>query len=302
MANHPGSVTIAVFVFVNASQPVLLQRVAGTGADAAGSGGGAGQNATETRGARHRSGATDAAENGHAGELSGTILVVGELTSLLVGAVSGVASDGIGRRMVYSIGLCVCALGCVACVASRTFVQLLLARCLFSVGTGCTATMMTPVLAEFVHRDDKGRAAGLLGMASGLGAVCGGLVLMRVPRVAQQLSGGSLGEVAAVECGYYTTALLALGGGALAALVLPGPAESEAARATRCAPPDPAPARRGSQTELQAVCMSADKLSGPCDRARDGLEAGRLLDGGGGWRAEAGSRAGCRGCRCDRCR
>ena len=50
------------------------------------------------------------------------------------GVVAGVASDGIGRRIIYSAGLAVCALAVAGSPTSTTFTQLLLWRCLFSVG------------------------------------------------------------------------------------------------------------------------------------------------------------------------
>ena len=50
------------------------------------------------------------------------------------GVAAGVASDGIGRRIIYSAGLAVCALAVAGSPSSTTFTQLLLWRCLFSVG------------------------------------------------------------------------------------------------------------------------------------------------------------------------
>jgi len=182
--------------------------------------------------------------DGELGDASGNILVFAELTSLLVGKCSlgkldmqrvcanlrpfilasgvaaGVASDGIGRRLVYATGLAVCALATASSPSSTTYTQILMWRCLFSVGGGCAATMMTPILADYCHEEDRGRGAGLLGAAAGTGAVVSALVLLRVPDVARQLSGGTLPPDKAVACGYYSAATVAAAGSALAAFAL----------------------------------------------------------------------------------
>ena len=103
------------------------------------------------------------------------------LKLFFAGFLGGIASDGIGRRIIYSVGLAVCALAVAASPSSTTYTQLLLWRCLFSVGGGCAVTMMTPILADYCHEEDKGRGAGLLGAAAGTGAVFSALVLLRVP-------------------------------------------------------------------------------------------------------------------------
>jgi len=52
----------------------------------------------------------------HVHIFAGTLLVAAELTAMFVGIVSGIASDGIGRRVVYRC-MCVCVCVCVsACV------------------------------------------------------------------------------------------------------------------------------------------------------------------------------------------
>ena len=196
------SLTIAIFVFINAAQPTLLLAI---------------RSRSSISTAEH----PDAGENsGDLGDISGTILVAAEVTALGVGMLSGMVSDGIGRRLVFGGGLVVCALATAACPSSTTFAHVLACRIAFSVGTGSTATMITALLADYVHVQDKGRGAGLVGAAAGFGAVFGALVLMRVPEFALQASAGTLSEAAAVAYGYYTSSLLALGGSVATLCVL----------------------------------------------------------------------------------
>ena len=196
------SLTIAIFVFINAAQPTLLMAI---------------RSRSSISTAEH----PEPGENsGDLGDISGTILVAAEITALGVGMLSGMVSDGIGRRLVFGGGLVVCALATAACPSSTTFAHVLACRIAFSVGTGSTATMITALLADYVHVQDKGRGAGLVGAAAGFGAVFGALVLMRVPEFALQASAGTLSEAAAVAYGYYTSSLLALGGCVAALRVL----------------------------------------------------------------------------------
>ena len=111
----------------------------------------------------------------------------------------------------YATGLAVCSLATASSPSSTSYMQILMWRCLFSVGGGCAATMMTPILADYCHEEDKGRGAGLLGAAAGTGAVVSALVLLRVPDIARQWSGDTLPPDKAVACGYYTAATLAAG-------------------------------------------------------------------------------------------
>jgi MFS family permease len=209
------SLTISVFVFVNAAQPALLRQVLALSRPSAGEDQLAPVQHSEPPrgiGSNQTTGPRRAALTGELGDASGTILVMAEITALIIGLASGVISDGIGRRVVYSSGLAICAIAVASSPSASTFQQVLGLRCMFSVGTGCTATMITAVLADFVHPEDNGRGAGMVGMAAGVGAVFGALVLMRVASVAQWMSAGRLSPFAAVAAGYHVAAAWSLVG------------------------------------------------------------------------------------------
>ncbi|TPX43266.1 hypothetical protein SeLEV6574_g05158 [Synchytrium endobioticum] len=118
------------------------------------------------------------------GRAAGTLSFADELFSITATILWGIVSDVIGRRNVYVLGYFLMGLGlCLHPLATRFLPDLLLARLVFASGASSASCMLTAVLADYGTDTHRGKLAGLVGMASGLGAVTGALVLLRLPGI-----------------------------------------------------------------------------------------------------------------------
>eukprot|EP00743_Colponemidia_sp_Colp-15_P010293 GILK01011319.1.p1 GENE.GILK01011319.1~~GILK01011319.1.p1 ORF type:complete len:493 (-),score=44.09 GILK01011319.1:520-1935(-) len=142
--------TICCFVFVNAIQPFLL-------------------------------GAFDV-DRDNMGQITGTFTFADQLYSLVLMSFWGTLSDRIGRRYVAFIAFLTMGVALfITPHAATVFPGLLLLRLFFAQGGAAAASMMTALLADYVMHVDKGKAGGLMGLMSGLGAVFAVFVFVRLP-------------------------------------------------------------------------------------------------------------------------
>jgi len=94
----------------------------------------------------------------------------------------GVASDKIGRARVVVLGLVqVSAALFLFPLGTAVYPTLLLFRLLFAQGAAAITSMLTACLADYVALQSMGRASGLMGLCSGLGALIAVFVLIRLP-------------------------------------------------------------------------------------------------------------------------
>ncbi|TPX35549.1 hypothetical protein SmJEL517_g02060 [Synchytrium microbalum] len=118
------------------------------------------------------------------GRSAGGLSFADELFSLFAVVIWGIVSDFVGRRTVYSVGYILMGLGLALYpLMGRLLPDLLLARLVFAFGGSSASAMLTAVLSDYGTEDHRGRMAGVIGMASGLGAVTGALVMLRLPGI-----------------------------------------------------------------------------------------------------------------------
>jgi len=101
------------------------------------------------------------------------------LSSLSLGF--GRASDLVGRKAIFKIGLTLYAAGAGLAAVSGTFPQLLAFRCLMALGLAMAAPLAGAIIASVHSHESRGRALGLLAASIALGRTTGptigGLIL-----------------------------------------------------------------------------------------------------------------------------
>jgi MFS family permease len=143
--------TISFFVFINSTQGFVLKEILKVPVDSL-------------------------------GEYSGNLVFYDELLSIIAVVVWGILSDRIGKYFVFGSGLTFISASLFAYTfAINLYPQMLSLRLLFAVGGAACSAMMTAVLADIVIERDKGKFAGLVGLTSGLGALLGVFVFLRLP-------------------------------------------------------------------------------------------------------------------------
>jgi MFS family permease len=172
------------------------------------------------------------------GAVSGHLGVAAELVLLLAVGVYGSLSDRVGRRPVFVLGFLVVALGLVLSPFAGSTLVLGAFRVVFALGAAAVTAMVSTVLSDFARDRDRGKAAGLLGVMNGLGAVLTVFVLVRLPAA---FEGAGLGELAATRLAY---AVVAAGCVAMA-LWLRGGLPPAAAGLRAAGPPLPQLLREG---------------------------------------------------------
>lgn len=139
------------------------------------------------------------------GKVSGHIGVAAEIVMLLAVGVFGSLSDRVGRRPVFVFGFLVVALGLVLAPFAGSTTALGAFRVVFALGAAAVTAMISTVLSDFSRDEDRGKAAGLLGVMNGVGAVLTVFVLVRLPAMFES---AGLGEVAATRAAYAVVAAL----------------------------------------------------------------------------------------------
>ncbi|KAI8146165.1 major facilitator superfamily domain-containing protein, partial [Fennellomyces sp. T-0311] len=116
------------------------------------------------------------------GDATGSLSTYSEVTSVIGVLCWGIISDNVQKRVVMVISLAIMGIITIAYPhAPDLYPTLLILRLIYSVGTAGTTCMMAAMMMEVVHGERSGLVAGLIGTASGLGAVFAAFVLFRVP-------------------------------------------------------------------------------------------------------------------------
>ncbi|KAI3636070.1 hypothetical protein MIR68_005951 [Amoeboaphelidium protococcarum] len=143
---------IAIFVFLNGTQPYVLSYILKVPEDQSGN------------------------ENSN-------LVLYDQILSIVMLGTWGSLSDRIGRRVIFSLGFLI--MGVAICLypqATSLYPSLLLLRLTFGIGASASSTMITGVLADYVGEGDKGKVSGCVGLFSGLGAMLGAFVFMALPQ------------------------------------------------------------------------------------------------------------------------
>lgn len=137
------------------------------------------------------------------GKVSGHIGVAAEIVLIVSVGVYGSLSDRIGRRPVFVGGFLVVALGLLLAPFAGSVLALGAFRVVFALGAAAVAAMVSTVLSDFARNEDRGKAAGLLGVMNGIGAVLTVFVLVRLPSM---FTDAGLSEVNATRAAYAVVA------------------------------------------------------------------------------------------------
>lgn len=150
------------------------------------------------------------------GVLSGYLGLAATIVGLIVPGIWGALSDKIGRRIVYGLGFLISALGIAIYPLAGTVVALYACRSLFAAGSQASQTMSTALLADYVDNKDRGKAYGIVAMASGVGALLTVFVFLKLPSIF--MNNGQSAQMAA----RYTYWIVALIGIVAMGIVLAG--------------------------------------------------------------------------------
>ncbi len=153
------------------------------------------------------------------GRVSGLLNFWQEIIIIVVMAVVGPLADRFGRKYLMAGGFFLLAIGIALHPLARTVGQLFACRCVFAVGVGAVTVMIITLLADYIHNDTRGKAAGWQGVMNGLGALVSVFILLQLP--AFFMSGGR-DSIAAGELTYLIVAGFAVATGVMMIFGLKG--------------------------------------------------------------------------------
>jgi MFS family permease len=123
------AITIALFVFMNASQPFVLSILHGV--------------------------------DKNAGDANASLVFYDQILSIALLGTWGVVSDKIGRRVIFVLGFLTMSVAfCGATWTRSVYPDQLVARLVFAVGAAACASMVTAVLGDYVGDKDRGKVSG----------------------------------------------------------------------------------------------------------------------------------------------
>ena len=122
---------------------------------------------------------------GEQGVISGNLSFWGEVVIIAMVGVWGTLSDRIGRRPVMVMGYLIMSAGVFAYPQAETYETLLLVRLAFATGVAAYSVMLVTLIADYVGDDSRGRASGLMGFFSGVGALITVMLVLRLPKMFQ---------------------------------------------------------------------------------------------------------------------
>jgi MFS family permease len=150
------------------------------------------------------------------GAISGNLVFLTEIVTLLLFLPAGVLMDRIGRRGVYAAGFLVLALTYVLYPLAESVESLYLYRILYAIGVVAVAGGLSTVLADYPAERSRGKLVAIVGVLSGLGVVLISQGFGALPKV---FSGAGFDGVTAGRLTHFIVAGLAV---AVALLILWG--------------------------------------------------------------------------------
>ncbi|WP_373507349.1 MFS transporter [Thiocapsa sp.] len=141
------------------------------------------------------------------GAVSGNLVFLTEIVTLLLFLPAGVLMDRIGRRGVYAAGFLILALTYVLYPFAESVESLYLYRILYAIGVVAVAGGLSTVLADYPAERSRGKLVAIVGVLSGLGVVLISQGLGSLPKV---FSGAGFDGVAAGRLTHFIVAGLAV--------------------------------------------------------------------------------------------
>jgi MFS family permease len=115
------------------------------------------------------------------GQVSGDMVLYGEIVMLASSAAVGAMSDRFGRRGVFATGALILAIGYVLYGYVDSVTTLTAARIFMAFGISIVNVMVQAVQADYPAEVSRGKLVGATGFAIGVGAVLIGIVFSRLP-------------------------------------------------------------------------------------------------------------------------
>jgi MFS family permease len=150
------------------------------------------------------------------GAISGNLVFLTEIVTLLLFLPAGILMDRIGRRGVYAAGFLVLALTYVLYPLAESVEALYVYRVLYAIGVVAVAGGLSTVLADYPAERSRGKLVAIVGVMSGLGVVLISQGLGAMPKV---FTGAGFDGVTAGRLTHFIVAGLAV---AVALLLLWG--------------------------------------------------------------------------------
>ncbi|AHF02997.1 MFS transporter [Marichromatium purpuratum 984] len=117
------------------------------------------------------------------GRISGNLVFLTEIVTLLLFLPAGVLMDRLGRRTVYGVGFLLLALTYVLYPLATSVEMLYGFRVIYALGVVAVAGALSTVLADYPAERSRGKLVALVGVLSGLGVVIVGQGLGALPKV-----------------------------------------------------------------------------------------------------------------------
>jgi MFS family permease len=141
------------------------------------------------------------------GAISGNLVFLTEIVTLLLFLPAGILMDRIGRRGVYAAGFLVLALTYVLYPLAESVESLYLYRILYAIGVVAVAGGLSTVLADYPAERSRGKLVAIVGVLSGLGVVLISQGFGALPKV---FSGAGFDGVTAGRLTHFIVAGLAV--------------------------------------------------------------------------------------------
>ncbi|KCV69703.1 hypothetical protein H696_04111 [Fonticula alba] len=190
------------------------------------------------------------------GIYTGNLGFYSELAIILLVTPWGAFSDAAGRRITFVLGLTLMAFAFIMFPFAPTYSILVAVRMFYALGASAAAPCLTSTLSDYIWREDKGSASGILGFFSGLGALTAVFVFLRIADLSEDARGTDGAGVAMYLCTALSVFLLTM-----VVLVLLQPITSQRHSATATCPP--APSKTQEQEQQAQRQRDSDGISEP---------------------------------------
>ncbi len=130
------------------------------------------------------------------GVVSGNLKFWSEVMVIAAVGVWGALSDKIGRKNVTVAGYALTAVAMLVYGTSESYVQLLIATLIYSVGIAAITSMIITLMADYALNKSRGKTTGYVGFMNGIGAMIAALGLVKLPSFFQ--NSGMVANEAAV--------------------------------------------------------------------------------------------------------
>ncbi len=146
------------------------------------------------------------------GAFTGLLQSLAEIVTIFTFPIAGALSDRLGRRVIYTFGFLVMALGYLLYPLAGSEGQLVLFRMVFAIGSGISLTMLVAIITDYISEASRGKWVAWTNVCQSIGITAMALLLVPSPKGWLSLGFSSL---EAARYAYWTGALICLGSAAI---------------------------------------------------------------------------------------